>query len=362
MLKVIRYHPNTEVLMEPEVIIEEWSPLGNIQALVEKTERTYYFYLWINPESKQPQIRSCWICNRIKGVRDIKEALAIEGQEPLMPTEFVDHDPNGIDIDESDLSILWSEEGDAAAVLSHDKLLAVIPSFSGMNGFHGYSTYAKGMGSFAWEMKQAYANLDAQFRKGQKFWSYFDTEYWSEVQDSHMKTLQAFFGEHEKYYAIDRNEFPHKALVTGRKQGILFAFTIAVSMIPMPGVEMSYDEDYQKYRRMELGFACHPEHSDILKRVYSMMSFLAAMPWLELTFLGHGHTIPFDGIPGYDYLLFLNTNEIKDIDAPVYNDFMGERINLLWIRPITKEEYAFELENGVAAYLEDKDLTTIHIF
>ncbi len=50
--------------MEPEVIIDEWSPLGNIQALVEKTERTYYFYLWINPESKQPQIRSCWICNR----------------------------------------------------------------------------------------------------------------------------------------------------------------------------------------------------------------------------------------------------------------------------------------------------------
>ncbi len=85
-------------------------------------------------------------------------------------------------------------------------------------------------------------------------------------------------------------------------------------------------------------------------------------PWLELTFLGHGHTIPFDGIPGYDYLLFLNSNEIKDIDAPVYNDFMGERINLLWLRPITEEEYAFEVENGVSAYLEGKDLTTIHIF
>ena len=40
---------------------------------------------------------------------------------------------------------------------------------------------------------------------------------------------------------------------------------------------------------------------------------------------------------------------------------MGERINLLWLRPITEEEYAFEVENGVSAYLEGKDLTTIHI-
>ncbi len=62
--------------MEPGVIIEEWSPLGNIQACVEKTERTYYFYLWINPTSKEPEIRSCWICNRIKGSRNIKGALA----------------------------------------------------------------------------------------------------------------------------------------------------------------------------------------------------------------------------------------------------------------------------------------------
>ena len=46
----------------------------------------------------------------------------------------------------------------------------------------------------------------------------------------------------------------------------------------------------------------------------------------------------------YCYLLFLNSNEIKEIDAPIYNDFMGERINLLWLKPITEEEYQMRLE------------------
>ena len=348
--------------MDSEIIFEEWSPFGNIQAFVEKTERTYYFYLWINPESTEPQIRSCWICNRIKGPKDVKEALAIEGQEPCMPAEFVDHNPDGMDIDETNLSVQWAEEGDAAALLSGESLLAVIPSFSGVNGFHGYSIYAKGMGSFAWEMKQAYKNLEEQFKKGKEFWDYFDTDYWGGVQDSQIKTLQKFFGEYEKYYAIDRNEFPPKALVTGRRQEILYAFTLGVSMLPMAGVESSYDDDYKDYRRMELGFACRPEHENIRNSVFSAMSFCASLPWLELTFLGHGHTIPFDGIPGYKYMLFLNTREISRIEAPQYENFMGERINLLWLRPITEEEYAYVVENGVEAYLEGKDLRKIHIF
>ena len=59
--------------MDSEIIFEEWSPFGNIQAFVEKTERTYYFYLCINPESTEPQIRSCWICNRINAPRNVKE-------------------------------------------------------------------------------------------------------------------------------------------------------------------------------------------------------------------------------------------------------------------------------------------------
>ena len=347
--------------MESEIIIEEWSPLGNIQAFVEKTARTYYFYLWINPATEASEIRSCWICNRIKAPHDVKEALAIEGQEPCMPIEFVGHDPDGIDMDETNLSVQWFEEADAAALLSENRLLAVIPYFSGFKGAHGYSLFAKGMGPFAWELKPAYTNFETKVKESKEFWDYFDTEYWSNAQESYINSLLSFFGKYEKYYAIDGGKFPPKALVTGRKHDISYAFTLGVSMIPMPTVEMAYGEAYKKFRRMELGFAGCIENEDTLKRIFSAMSSLTTIPWHDLTYLGHGHTIPFNGVQGFKYILLLNTNIIDQIDAPQYGEFMGEEINLLWIRLITEEEYDFLVDKGVAEYLKGKNMEDIHI-
>ena len=42
---------------ENEVLIEEWSPVTNIQAFVEKSEKNYFFYLWVNPGSEESEIR-----------------------------------------------------------------------------------------------------------------------------------------------------------------------------------------------------------------------------------------------------------------------------------------------------------------
>lgn len=58
--------------MKSEIIFEDWSPVCNIQAFVEKTERAYYFYLWINPGSEEADIKACWICNRIKAPEKLK--------------------------------------------------------------------------------------------------------------------------------------------------------------------------------------------------------------------------------------------------------------------------------------------------
>ncbi len=347
--------------MENETVIEDWSPVCDIQAIVEKTEKNYYFYFWVNPESEEAEIRSCWICNRVKAPADEQEALAVEGEAPCMPAEYVDHDPEGIDLDEDSLSIEWFEEGNAAALLSGDRIIAVIPNFSGYKGFHGYSIYARGTGSFAWELKKAYPRFEEEIKSSRKFWAYFDEEdYWGKVQDFHLETLDKFFGKEEKYYAIDGGEFPPKALVQGRKGNTLYAFTLGVSMIPMPNVDMTYD-DYNDYRRMELGFACNERHEQLLKPFFSTMSWLAAFPWKDLTFFGHGHTIPFKNIKGIDYILFLNDRLLDGIESPEYKDFMGEKINLLWLVPITQQDQEFIVEKGIDEYLKDKDISKIHI-
>ena len=347
--------------MESEIIVEDWSPVGDMQAFVEKTDRTYFFYLWLNPESEEPELKSCWVCNRVKAAKDMKEAFVEEGREPTMPEEFVDHDIAGIELDDESLSIEWFEEGDAAALLSGDKIIAVIPGFSGYENFPGYSVYAKGISPFAWELKQAYKKFEEELNKSRKFWEFFDDEdYWGKVQDSHIAALEKFFGQHEKYYAIDNDTFPPKAIAQGRKDDKLYGITLGVSMIPMPRVEMTYQDKYLDYRRMELGFACDAEMEKYVEKLYSAMSFLASLPWQEQTFLGHGHTIPFNEIPGYDYLLFLNSRVLSDIPAPKYDDFMGDKINLLWLRLITKDEFQDIVNNGVDSFLKGKNLTNIN--
>ncbi len=348
--------------MESEILVEEWSPVSDIQAVVEKSDKNYYFYLWINPNGPAPEMRACWICNRVKAPKDMDEAFAVEGESPCMPSEFVDHDPSGIELDDSSLSVQWFEEGDSAAVLSGDKIIAVIPCFSGYNGFYGYSVYAKGTGPFAWELKGANQRFEEEVKRSKDFWGFFeDKDFWGKTQEFHMNALNRFFGKEEKYYAIDGGKFPPKALVQGRKDNILYAVTLGVSMIPMPKVEMYYQDEYRDFRRMELGFACDARFEGLLNLFASTMSGLASYPWNELTFFGHGHTVPFRNIKGRDYLLFLNDRLLSGTCSPEYGDYMGEKINLLWLVPITADDKAFIEENGIDEYLKDKDLSKIHI-
>ena len=348
--------------MENEIIVGSDSPVCNIKAFVEKSDRNYYFYLWINPETPESDLRSCWICNRVPAPADVKSAFEVEGEAPCMPAEFVDHDPNGIELDEESLSIQWLSEGDAAAVLSGDKIIALIPCFSGFNGFPGYSVYAKGTGPFAWELKGARERFDGEIKAAKEFWDFFDKEdFWGEVQDFHMNALERFFGNHEKYYAIDGGEFPPKALVQGRKDGLIYGITLGVSMFPMPKVEMYYHDDYRDYRRIELGFACSERHEPLVKYIYSTMSSLAKYPWENLTFFGHGHTVPFNNIKGMDYLLFLNARMLNGAEAPSYDEFLGEKVNLLWVKPITADEQKFIADNGIQEYLNGKDLTKVFV-
>ena len=162
--------------MESVTLADEWSPVADIEAFVERSDKNYYFYLWINPFRKNRVIRACWICNRVKAPKDIDEAFACDGEAPCMPEEFVDHDPNGIELDDDALSIQWFEEGDSGAVLLGDIIIAVIPCFAGYKGFYGYSVFAKGTGPFAWELKGAYDKFDRQAKVSAKFWDYFEDE------------------------------------------------------------------------------------------------------------------------------------------------------------------------------------------
>ncbi len=347
---------------EPKVILESASPVCDIQAFVEKSESCYYFYLWINPISDNPEMRSCWICNRNKSPKKMDFEAMGKGMAPMMPEEFVLHDKNGIDIDESKLSIIWFAEGDAASLLCGDELLCVIPGWSG-NGFPGYSKYAKGTSPLGWELTMAEQALMARTLDNKKKWDYFEEDYWKDVQMEHIRVLESFFGKHEKYYAIDGGKFPPKALLRGTKNDITYGITAGVSLLPMPKAEMYFQEEVNKYRRIELGFACDVKYDKLCELMCSMLSSLSRFPWGERTFLANGHTIPFKNIKGYEALLFVNPKNVVGVESPEYKTFMDDEINILWVVPITEKEYKFVMDTDIDEMLKHAvDIKSLNVF
>lgn len=349
---------------EPEIMIESWSPVCNIQAFVEKSDTCYYLYLWGNPIGEQRFLKSCWICNRMKAPKSLDTEAMEQGQAPMMPEEFVAHDLNGMELDADKLELVWFAEGDAVSLLSGGELICVIPGWAeAEKRFFGYSKYAKGMGNYAWELSRAEPVLMERTEDNRAFWAKFDTEYWPQVQSAHITALEKFFGKYERYFAIDGGKFPPKALISGTRAGVVYGITAGVSLIPMPRAEQYFqDEELAKHHKMELGFATIEKHRPLCDKFYSTMSSLADYPWKEITFFAHGHTVPYGGIKGFAAILFVNPRLIPELEQPEYKNIADEG-SLLWLVPLTAQENEFAMNEGSQALLEQAvDLKKIHVF
>lgn len=350
-------------MSEPEVIFEDWSPVCNINAFVEKSDACYYFYLWVNPQSDSAVVKSCWIGNIGNSPEELDIEAMGEGIAPRMPKQYVLHDEEGLDLDPDRFEIVWFEEGNAAALLYDDEIISVIPGWSGYNGFNGYARYAKGITPLAWGLLDAYDTISKRVEESKAFWSEFEEDFWTKAQSMHLAALESFFGKYEKYYAIDGGKFPPKALVRGSKKGVVYGITAGVSLIPMPNVDTVYGDEFKEYRRIELGFAVTEEKESLCNSVFSFMSGLAAFPWREDTFLAHGHTVPINFIEGFEAVLFISPRRLSGVETPEYKDCMGEKINLLWMVPVTGAEYQFITKHDIDENLSYAyDIERIHIF
>lgn len=336
------------------IILESWSPVCNIQAFVEETDKNCYLYLWFFPGTDNAYVKSCWICNTDKAPKELDVDGMQNGFAPSMPEEYILHDVNGIHLDHDSLDLIWFEEGDGAALMQGEELICVIPGWSGYKGFMGYSAYAKGMMPFAWELTEALALLSERVAKSKDYWKSFDLdgEYWNVAQKQHIDTLNAFFGNYQKYYAIDNGGFPPKALITGEKDKICYCVTAGISLLAMPTVELYYYDNPNDFRRIELGYATIKKYEGSMQSMLSYISGITNIPWDEVTFLGHGHTIPFQGIKGYSAVWLLNAALLEDIDTPEYQDIQGDKVNLLWLVPLKDSEYEWIKEHGSEEALE----------
>lgn len=345
-----------------EVLIEEQSPSCPVTAIVEQDNRVVYFYLW-GAENTNFGVKSCWVRNLQKAPEKLEEKLLDKGIPPMLPEQFCKFIDGQEKLNVNDLKIIWTEEGDSAGLLFKNEIIAIIPSWGGQNGFYGYAKDCKGQGNFAWELTETNAFIE-RLRKSEKYW-----KSWNNVlnpfqiqQPLILTSYDESFGKHDKYYAIDSNEWPPKGLYLRRGESKTIFATVGLSLIPMPTVEM-YTENRFELNRIELGIILDSVFSDQeIQEIANWISGQSSIPWDNITFLGEGHTINFKPFNSKTFNSVLLTNRLDVLPDPELDDYLGSKVNFLWMVPISDKERKEIMDNGSDLVIKKLNKIGVEIF
>jgi len=165
-------------LNEPDAILFETSPFGNIDAIVQHDNRVVYFYLNGHTVDGQNRFgtRAAWVRNLIEAPYVLDEDEARAGTAPLLPRTCCKQTKPEPMLDPDRLEIVWFEEGNGAALRYKQsdradvETLAVIPPWSGLEGFHGYAAGCVAESPLCWPMPDN-PKLQQRIEAAAEFWT-----------------------------------------------------------------------------------------------------------------------------------------------------------------------------------------------
>ncbi len=338
----------------PAVLLQEDSPLGNMQAVVEDDGEVVYFYLnYKNPPGGSQPTRACWVRNRKPPKPSIERERMQQGLPPNLPAEYCRRPVVTSALEADDLRVIWLEEGNGAVLCENDEILAIIPPWSGEGGFDGYARDCVGHSPIAWELPGG-PDFYERIERAQEFWNLWeDEQFWDRYRKSLLAPLESVLGRHAKHYAIDGGNWPPRSLVRFDLPDHYVLCTLGVSLLPMPNVDR-YHDGPAPFRRIELAAALDrriPEAE--VSRLGSYISGQAGYPWNHWTWFGDGHTIPCDSTPrsanGTAFPAVLLSKSPPGAPAIGWAPYRGDPINLLWMVPITDKERQLAIDSGSPA-------------
>ncbi len=339
------------------ILLEEVSPNGNVTAVVEEDGRSAYFYLNFHDAEPGPgRVKACWVRNLATAPAELDVDAMRDGNPPMLPAPPCRH-PEGLPPPSpGDLTVVWFEEGDAAALLEGAEILAVLPSWAGLGNFPGYARDCIAENPLCWPLPVG-PSLAERIRLAREYWGLWDDDsFWEEYRDALLAPIEAALGRpHAQYFAIDQGQWPPKAILRFDLDDRSLLITLGVSVRPQPGVEL-VAEDPIALRRIELAAAFDPEcPSDEVLAFGRYLSAQSGYPWVQGTWLGEGHSLPCDSVPpalgGPAFgavLLTAHPAGAPRIDLPAV---WGDPILLLWMIPITPEERELAVRDGSDALL-----------
>jgi hypothetical protein len=283
------------------------------------------------------------------------------GTPPMMPAAMCAHPEGAAELDGRNLRVVWFEEGDGAALLEGQDVLAAIPPWSGVGGFHGYARDCTQQSPLAWPLKEATA-IFQRIARAEDFWGSWERghAHWATTQDVFLREYERVFGKHKKYWGIDGGKWPPKALASFETDAAVVLLTLGVSIRPMPKVEMTF-QDPSPHRRMELGVAIDRQliTDQTLNNLASYMSAQSNLPWHSYTWVGHGHTVQCEPCPvgagdaaGEKFAAMLLAKDPPGAPKIAMPAYRGDPVNLLWMTPITAAEWNVVQQQGSGEVLK----------
>lgn len=315
-------------------LLFESSPYGNVDAVVQHDAHTVYFYL--NGEEAFGT-RACWVRNLTAAPYVIDQQKLQQGVPPLMPRTHC-RSPEGLPIPVAEsLKIVWFEEGTGAALFEDNELIAVIPPWSGIDGFHGYSLQCTAESQIAWPLPD-HEQLQLRINNAYEFWQSCSSEAthpYATLQPQILSAYEQQLGQQQQYFSIDGGQFPPRGAAAYRYADQTVFVTVGMSMRPQPGVELAVEHPREQ-RRIELALAIPTDQPlDQLQEILQQFSGLVAWPWDGFTWFGEGHTCELGSlakvVPSQNTTLHFTTQAPAGMPAIQFEDFRGDPVTLLWL-------------------------------
>jgi hypothetical protein len=331
-------------------LLFETSPYGNLDAIVEHDGRAVYLYLTSQGRADSKfGTRACWVRNLVPGPYVINTDEMDQGIPPVLPRTHCKYSDSRPVPDAERLQIVWFEEGNGAALLENsdsgeDRTLAVIPPWSGLDGFHGYADECAAENPICWPLPNN-PNLFLRIERAREFWMACrsaDNHPFAELQEHVLTAYRKTLGIEANYYAIDGGNFPPRGLATFESNELFVAATVGMSFCPQPFVEIHVDNP-QEFRRIELAIQLNGPLSEAQKMaIVKQLGGLAAMPWQSWRWLGNQHTCSFEALAA------VLGEQVRNVRVELAGspsaatgariklpDFREDPVNLLWLVPIS---------------------------
>ena len=323
-----------------QALLFETSPYGNLDAIAQHDGRVLYLYL---SGDDTFGTRACWVRNLVEAPYVLDIVDLENGVPPLMPrTHCRSSAGQPLPIAES-LQFVWLEEGNGVALFEHEELIAVIPPWSGSDGFHGYATQCVAESPLAWPMPD-HPELFKRIENARQFWLACASESahpYAILQPQLMKIFRAHYGDELEYYSLDAGHFPPCGAALFRAEDSILLTSVGMSFRPQPNVEL-FVESPSELRRIELAIQINADASaSELQNLLQQFSGLVGHPWKGFTWFGPGHSCRMTALAGLageqcDTALLVPEHQ-KHPESPIpMPEFRGDPIQLLWLDPVTE--------------------------